>query len=62
MGKHVSAHVILVLHFLHERGTVEKLAGLFPGTYWVIFNEMRWHGDAGWFAAGREMSDSFGLD
>lgn len=43
-------HVILGL-FLHEN-QVQKLADIFPGTEWGTCNEMRWHGDAGWLAAG----------
>lgn len=30
--------------------------------FFSFFNEMSWHGDAGWLAAGPKMSDSFGLD
>lgn len=36
----------------HLWGNTEGLARHFPSTLWRIFNEMRWHGDAGWLTAG----------
>lgn len=47
---------------LHVKGDIERLAGLLPGTEWLVFNEMHWRGDAGWLAAGHKMSDRFGRD
>lgn len=46
----------------HEREQLRNWPDFSLARSRVIFNEMRWHGDAGWLAAGREMSDSFGLD
>lgn len=37
----------------HMWGNIDRLARRFPSTLWLIFNEMRWHGDAGWLTAGR---------